>query len=338
MITVGLVGFGLSGRWLQAPFFALNQNYKLKSIVTSRPIEDQLFEGTTPAASIDELIADDEIDLISICTPSNTHFDYAKRSLEAGKHVLVEKPMTATYQEALELIKISRKAGKALMVYQNRRFDGDFMTVQRVIQSGVLGDIHTYEARWHRYNPILNPKPWKEVVAPANGIIYDLGAHLIDQAIYLFGNPIAVSGEVFTQREGSSIDDAFNMNMDYGKVKVKLSSSLMIKDFEPRYSIHGTKGSFIKYGLDSQEDHLKAGYLPGMQGFGAEAPENDGKLTTNLAGMELEGTISTFAGNWMYLYDNLADVILNNAEPIIKPEEIAEQIRVIEKVKHQNQA
>lgn len=336
MITVGLVGFGLSGRWLQAPFFVLNQNYKLKSIVTSRPIDDPLFEGTSAAASIDELIADEEINLISICTPSSTHFDYAKRSLEAGKHVLVEKPMTATYEEAQELIKISKKAGRALMVYQNRRFDGDFMTAQRVIQSGVLGDVHTYEARWHRYNPILNPKPWKEVVAPANGIIYDLGAHLIDQAIYLFGNPKAVEGEVFTQREGSSIDDAFNMSMDYGKLKVKLSSSLMIKDFEPRYSIHGTKGSFIKYGLDPQEDHLKTGYLPGMQGFGVENKENDGKLTTNLAGLEMKATVSTFAGNWMHLYDNLADVILNNAEQIIKPEEVAEQIRVIESVKRGN--
>lgn len=336
MINVGLVGFGLSGRWLQAPFFALNPNFNLKYIVTSREIDDDLFQGTQKAASIDDLIADSSIDLISICTPSSTHFDYAKRSLEAGKHVLVEKPMTATYEEAQELIKISHKANRTLMVYQNRRFDGDFMTVKRVIESGVLGDIHSFEARWHRYNPILNPKPWKEVVAPANGIIYDLGAHLIDQVIYLFGNPKGASGDVFTQREGSSIDDAFNMTMDYGKLKVKLSSSLMIKDFEPRYSIHGTKGSFIKYGLDPQEDHLKAGYLPGMAGFGQEVKENDGKLTANLAGMEMQGTISTFAGNWMFLFDNLADVILNKAEAIIKPEEVAEQIRVIEEVKGGN--
>jgi scyllo-inositol 2-dehydrogenase (NADP+) len=333
MITVGLAGFGLSGRWLQAPLFALNPKYHLKSIVTSRAIEEPLFQGTQRAASIDELIEDKEIDLISICTPSSTHYDYAKRSLEAGKHVLIEKPITATYKEALDLIEISKKAGKTLTVYQNRRFDGDFMTVKRVIESGILGDILSYEARWHRYNPILNPKPWKEVVAPANGIIYDLGAHLIDQVIYLFGMPQDVTGEVFTQREGSNIDDAFNMSMDYGKLKVRLSSSLMVKEFEPRYSIHGTKGSFIKYGLDPQEDHLKAGYLPGMQGFGYEDPKNDGKLTTNLAGMEMKASISTFPGNWMALYDNLADVILNGAEPIIKPEEVAEQIRIIEEVK-----
>ncbi len=332
MITVGLVGFGLSGRWLQAPFFVLNPNFKLKSIVTSQEITQELFKDTQNAPSMDALLADPEIDLISICSPSSTHFDYCKKALEAGKHVLVEKPMTATYEQALELIEIAKKANKTLMIYQNRRFDGDFMTVQRVIQAGVLGDILSYEARWHRYSPILNPKPWKEAIAPANGAIYDLGAHLIDQSIYLFGVPEKVSGDTFTQREGSSIQDAFNMSMDYGKLKVKLSSSLMVKEFEPRYVVHGTKGSFIKHGLDPQEDHLKAGYLPGMDGFGYEAKENDGKLTTNLAGMEMKASISTFQGNWMYLYDNLADVILNGAEPIIKPEEVAEQIRIIEEV------
>ncbi len=333
MINVGLVGFGLSGRWLQAPFFALNSNYRLKSIVTSREISEPLFQGVNRAGSIDDLIEDAEIDLISICTPSNTHYDYAKRSLLAGKHVLIEKPITATYEEAIDLISIGKSVGKTIMVYQNRRFDGDFMTVKRVIESGILGEILSYEARWHRYNPILNPKPWKEVIAPANGIIYDLGAHLIDQAVYLFGLPAGVTGEVYTQREGSSIDDAFNMTMDYGKIKVKLSSSLMVKSAEPRYAVHGTKGSFIKYGLDPQEDHLKAGYLPGIAGFGKEDSKNDGMLTTNLAGLEMKASVETFAGNWMNLFDNLADVILNGAEAIIKPEEVAEQIRIIEAVK-----
>jgi len=333
MIKVGLVGFGLSGRWLQAPFFVLNPNFQLKYIVTSQEIGQDLFEGTEKAKDLDQLLSDPDLDLISICSPSSTHFDYCKKVLNAGKHVLVEKPMTATYAEALELCELAKKVNKTLMIYQNRRFDGDFMTVQRVIQSGVLGDILSYEARWHRYSPILNPKPWKEAVSPANGAIYDLGAHLIDQALYLFGNPKGVLGETFNQRDGSSIDDAFHMSLDYGKLKVKLSSSLMVKEFEPRYVVHGTKGSFVKYGLDPQEDHLKAGMLPGInKDFGFEAQENNGQLTTNLAGMELKGEIDTLPGDWMQLYNNLADVILNGAEPIIKPEEVAEQIRIIEEV------
>ncbi len=333
MIKTGLVGYGLSGRWLQAPFFALNNAFDLKYVVTSQTLDNRLYPNTQKATDIDVLLQDDELDLISICSPSNTHFEYAKKALEAGKHVLVEKPMTATYEEALALIEISKKANKVLMIYHNRRFDGDFMTVKRVLESGVLGELLSYEARWHRYSPILNPKPWKEENAAANGIIYDLGAHLIDQAIYLFGNPSDYSGRVFTQREGSSIDDAFDVWMDYGKLKVKLSSSLMVKDFEPRYSLHGTKGSFIKYGFDSQEAHLREGFLPGMPGYGSDPVADYGKLTTNLAGMEIKGTVDTYDGNWMYLFNNLADAILNGAECIIKPEEIAEQIKIIEKVK-----
>jgi scyllo-inositol 2-dehydrogenase (NADP+) len=333
MIKVGLVGFGLSGRWLQAPFFVLHPNFQLKYIVTSQDISQDLFKGTEKANDLDQLLADPEVDLISICSPSSTHFDYCKKALNAGKHVLVEKPMTATYEEALELCELAKKVNKTLMIYQNRRFDGDFMTVKKVIESGVLGDILSYEARWHRYSPILNPKPWKEAVSPANGAIYDLGAHLIDQSLFLFGNPNSVSGETFIQREGSSIDDAFNLNFDYGKVKVKLSSSLMVKKFEPRYVVHGTKGSFIKHGLDPQEEHLKAGMLPGINsGFGYEAKENNGQLTANIGGMEFSGEIDTFPGDWMQLYNNLADVILNGAEAIIKPEEVAEQIRIIEEV------
>ncbi|UBM59644.1 Gfo/Idh/MocA family oxidoreductase [Marinilongibacter aquaticus] len=332
MINVGLVGFGLSGRWLQAPFFAIHPHYTLKSIVTSQSIDQEIFKGTQQAKSIDELLADEEINLISICSPSSTHFAYAKKALEAGKHVLVEKPMTATVEEAEELTALSKKVGKTLMIYQNRRFDGDFMTVKRVIESGILGDVLSYEARWHRYSPILNAKPWKEKVSPGNGIIYDLGAHLIDQAIYLFGIPDSFDGEVYTQRANSNIDDAFHLYLNYGKVKVKLSASLMVKEFEPRYAVHGTSGSFIKKGLDPQEDHLRAGYLPGMAGFGYEDPKFDGQLTTNLAGLEMKGTVSTFQGNWMELYNNLADVILNGAEPIIKPEEIIPQIKIIEEV------
>lgn len=332
MINVGLVGFGLSGRWLQAPFFVLHPAYNLKSIVTSQEIGEELFKGSQRVTDISELLVDPEISLISICSPSATHFEYAKKAMEAGKHVLVEKPMTATYEEALALIEISKKTNRKLTVYQNRRFDGDFLTIRRVIESGVLGDLLSYEARWHRYNPILNKKPWKEVIAPGNGIIYDLGAHLIDQSIYLFGNPLASNGTVYTQRENSVIDDAFQVNLDYGRLKVKLSASLMVKEFEPRYSLHGTLGSFIKFGLDPQEDHLKAGYLPGMPGFGQEDSAFDGKLSTNLAGLEMKGTVQTYPGQWTLLYDNLAASIESGSELNIKPEQIAEQIRIIEEI------
>lgn len=331
MINVGMVGFGLSGRYLQAPFFQLNPNFNLKAIVTSQSIPEALFPSTIQSASFDELLTDKSLDLIAICSPSNTHFDYAKRSLLEGKHVLIEKPITATLAEAKELYDLAKEVKKVLYVYQNRRFDGDFMTIKSVIESGLLGEIISYEAHFDRYKPILNPKRWKEEIAPANGILYDLGSHLIDQAIYIFGIPESYSGEVFTQREGSAIDDAFDLKLNFKNIKVYLKSSLMVKHEGPRYIIHGTKGSYIKYGLDVQENHLVSGFWPNNPGFGVENVK--GFLKTSFNGLELESQIETFAGNWGLLFENLAQVILTNELQIVKPEEILAQISLIENIK-----
>lgn len=333
MLNVALIGFGLSGRYLQAPFFIKNPNFLLKTVVTNSQNPTHIYPSVEWKTSFDDVIADKSIDLVSICTPSSTHFEYAKKALLAGKHVLVEKPMTATAEEAEELIEISKKEGKILTIYQNRRFDSDFRTVKKIVENGFLGEIHTYEAHYNRYKPMLNPKPWKEVVSPANGILYDLGAHIIDQTLVLFGLPQSVSGEVFTQREGSVIDDAFDIRLDYGKLRVTLKSSLLVREDTPRYVIHGNKGSFIKYGIDVQEDHLKAGLLPKDEGFGVEPKENAGILNTELGGVSFRGKIDTETGNWMELYDNLYEAITQGKELNIKPELILEQIKIIEKIK-----
>lgn len=333
MIHVGLVGFGLSGRYLQAPFFETNPHFVLKKIVTSQPIPKQLFQNAEAAQSIDELINDASLDLISIATPSLTHFDYAKRAIEAGKHVLIEKPITATLEEAKTLYNLAEKHKKLLCVYQNRRFDSDFMTVANVIQQGFLGKIHTYEAHFHRYKPQLNPKKWKEVVAPANGILYDLGSHLIDQAIVLFGKPQKVEGEVFTQREGSEIDDSFFITLHYEGLKVRLSSSLLIKNPPPRYQVHGYFGTFTKAGIDVQEDHLRAGIWPSNPSYGFEPVTQKGVLVSNLNGLEFNGTLETYQGNWNLLYDNLANAILNGEQLFQAKEQILTQLEIIEKIK-----
>lgn len=333
MIKVGLVGFGLSGRWLQAPFFAVHGAFHLKSIVTSQAIPKEIFPATQKAASFDDLLADKEIDLISICTPNYTHFDYAKKALNASKHVLVEKPMTATYDEAMELIELAKSKGKVLSVYQNRRFDSDFMTVQKILKEGFIGKAHTYEANYDRYKPALHTKKWKEEEQPGSGVMFDLGSHLIDQAIYLFGTPKEVSGEVYAQREGSQIDDAFDLKLIFEDIRVYIKSSLLVKEERPRYIVHGSAGSFYKSGIDLQEDHLKQGFLPGQAGFGEESSRYDGDLTSNFSGLEVTAKIKTLTGNWLYLYDNLAQAITEKAELIIKPEQVAEQIKIIESVK-----
>lgn len=333
MINVGIVGFGLSGRYLQAPFFLTNPRFNLVKIVTSRELPPHIFADTQRADSIDELLADRSIDLISVSSPSSTHFAYAKRALEAGKHVLVEKPVTARPEEAAELFELAEKRKKVLCVFQNRRYDSDFQTVKKVIESGILGEILTYEAHFDRYKPVLNAKAWKEVPDATTGILYDLGAHLVDQAIDLFGKPDSFSGEVFTQRMNSEIDDAFNLNMDFGRVKVTLKSSLLVKDQGPKYTVHGTLGSYTKYGMDVQEDHLVSGQFPVQPGFGVEPASGNGRIRTAVKGLEIEGKVETLPGNWARLFENLAEAISSGAELEIKPWQIVEQIRILDTVK-----
>lgn len=333
MLNVAIIGFGLSGRYLQAPFFKANPNFNLKTIVTSQDAKS-IFPNVAIAQNLEQVLADETIDLVSICSPNATHFEYAKRTLLAGKHVLVEKPFTATVAEAEELMALSQKQGKILSVFQNRRFDSDFLTVQSVIKSGFLGKIINFEIHFNRYKPILNPKKWKEMVAPASGIIYDLGSHIIDQAVALFGTPQNVWGQTFTQREHSEIDDAFDIKLDYGDLKVSLRSSLLVREDSPRYIIHGTKGSFVKHGIDVQEDHLKAGILPTDAHFGIEPATNSGILSTEMNGISFRGNVETMKGNWALLFQNLHDAIVNDKELFIKPEEVLEQIRIIEQVKN----
>ncbi len=331
-LTTAIIGFGLSGRYLQAPFMVANPNYRLKTIVTSQNISE-VFPNVYSTKNIEDVLNDSEIELVSIASPNETHFELAKRCLLAGKHVLIEKPMTATLAEAEELIELTKKQGKILTVFQNRRFDGDFMTIQQILQDNLLGEILNVEMRYDRWKPILNPKKWKETVGPASGILYDLGSHIIDQTLALFGKPQSVWGETFTQRANSDIDDAFDIRLDYGKMKVKLSASLMVKEDTPRYMIHGTKGSFVKYGVDVQEDQSKAGLTPKSAEWGHESATNWGVLNTEINGLDFKGKIQTQAGNWGILFQNIYETIKKNNDLLIKTELILEQIRIIEQVK-----
>jgi scyllo-inositol 2-dehydrogenase (NADP+) len=333
MINVGLIGFGLSGRYLQAPFFQSNEHFFLKNVVTSKPIPTQFFPNTKRVDYYKTLLEDNDIQLISICSPSSTHYTYAKESLLAGKSVLIEKPITATLAEATELFELAKTKGLHVFVYQNRRFDSDFLTLKAVLKSGILGEIHTYEANFDRYKPLLNPKKWKEAPSPANGILYDLGSHLIDQVISLFGYPSAVSGEVFAQRKDSQIDDAFHLDIIYPTLKVRLNSSLLMKIPRPRFSIHGSEGSFVKNGIDVQEEHLVADYWPSLPSFGVENNQFKANVSYKSNGIDFSGQIESEKGNWSMLFENIADVMLNNAMPFFDPKEILCQLEIINGIK-----
>ncbi len=332
MIRVSIIGFGLSGRYLQAPFFIDHPNFRLKSVATSQDVS-AVFPGVQRIAGLADALADPEVDLVSVASPNATHVDYARQCLLAGKHVLVEKPFAATAAEAQTLIALAEKTGRKIFVFQNRRWDSDFMTVQQVIRNGWLGELLRFEAHYDRYKPALNPKKWKEETASGNGILYDLGAHLIDQSIALFGTPKALWGESFAQREGSIVDDAFDIRLDYGQLKVRLSSSLLTREPIPRYVLHGTKGSFLKYGIDVQEDHLKAGMKPGDAGFGVEPVEQQGFLHTAMDGLVVRGKVETLPGSWRPLFQNIADVLLEGKAPLIALTDVVEQLRMMEMVR-----
>ena len=225
------------------------------------------------------------------------------------------------------------------------RSDSDFMTVQKIVKSEILGELLNFEIHYNRFKPVLNPKKWKEVVSPANGILYDLGAHIIDQSIVLFGDPLLprsarsdeyeygnIWGQNFAQRAGSEVKDAFDIRLDYGRLKVTLRSSLMVREETPRYILHGTKGSFIKYGIDLKEDHLKADIMPNMPTFGIESLENWGTLNTEINGLHITGKVETEVGNWGILFQNIYEVIAEGKESSIKQAEILAQLRIIEQV------
>jgi scyllo-inositol 2-dehydrogenase (NADP+) len=333
MLTVAIVGFGLSGRYLQAPFFLSNPNFHLKTIVTNNQNPTAVFPSVQKATSLDAVLADKDIDLVSISSPNNTHFDYAQKCLLAGKHILVEKPFTATSEQAEIIINLAKKQGKHVFVFQNRRFDSDFLTVKHIIEQGFLEDLISYEAHFNRYKPLLNPKKWKEIADPCNGILYDLGSHITDQVIGLFGEPLSISGETWTQRDNSEVDDAFDVRLDYGRLKVTLNSSLLVLEDTPRYILQGTKGSFIKYGIDIQEDQLKAGMMPTDAGFGAEPIDCQGLINAEINGIGIRGKVETQVGAWHLLFQNIYDVIVLDKEPAIKMSDVLAQIKILEKVK-----
>jgi scyllo-inositol 2-dehydrogenase (NADP+) len=330
MINVALIGFGLSGRTIQAPFFQTNSRFRLKSIVTSRPIPKDLFPEAIACSSIEEILANKDIDLVSICSPSHTHYPYALKCLHAGKHILIDKPVADNCKEANEIFQLAKDKSLVTAVFQNRRFDGDFLTVKELIQSGQLGDIISFEARYDRYKPELHTKKWKEEVAPGNGIIYDLGPHIIDQAIHLFGAHQSIQGRAFTERKDSLIKDAFNIKMKMNGIDVMLSSSLLVKEPTPRYVLTGTLGKFIKYGVDTQEDHLNANHWPGMENFGRD--NNQGFIYTKKNNKDQNYIIPTLPGNWMILFDSLANAILEGRPYCIDNKDILQQMSIINEV------
>ncbi len=330
-IRTGIVGFGISAKVFHAPFIHTNPRYALTGFVErSKNESSQSYPGSKIYRSLEEMIEDPSIELVIITTPNETHLPFATAALRAGKHVVVEKPFTNSVEEGEELINVARETGKLLSVYQNRRYVSDFLTIKEILEQKLLGQLHEYTAHYDRYRPEPRPKAWREHLLPGSGILYDLGPHLIDQALTLFGYPTSVTADIRMQRPHAKVDDFFELWLNYGMLKVKLHAGMLVREMGPRYILHGTEGSFIKYGEDPQEALLRAGSLPGGDDWGKEPEENDGLLHTSFNGEVKKVKVPTRAGNYGSYYDELYESIRNNQPLPVTAEQALDTIRIIE--------
>ena len=305
-IRTGLIGYGLGGMAFHAPLIHAVPELELAAIATSRA--DQVHErypdvSVTDAAA---LIADPGLALVAISTPNDSHFPLAKAALEAGKHVVIDKPFTNTIAQAEELAALARARGLVLAAFHNRRWDGDFLTVRRMLDSGRLGEVMLFESRWDRYRPQV-AEVWRERPGPGSGLLADLGPHLIDQTLVLFGVPEALSADVEAQRRGGLTDDYFEITLFYGKRRAVLSAGRLVAKARPRFSLHGTAGSFVKRGLDPQEPVMKAGGAPGWHD---ENTADYGVLTLGDGSVE---TVATEKGDYRAFYAGVGRAIAEGA-------------------------
>lgn len=306
-MQVALVGFGYAGQTFHAPLIAGTPGLVLNSVVSSNPIKvRQFWPETAVTADIATVLDDPAIDLVVVATPNDTHADLARRALLAGKHVVVDKPFTVDPQDARDLAGLAKQQNRLLSVFHNRRWDADFLTLTALLNAGSLGRVTQFESHFDRFRPGLRDR-WRERAGVAGaGLWYDLGPHLIDQVLCLFGPPVDILADIGTQRPGGGAVDYFHALLRYPDgLRVILHGSMLTVVSSLRFAVHGDGGSFIKHGLDSQEDMLKAGRAPGCEGWGLDlAP---GRLTR--AG---DGQIEIHAGmpgDYRRYYASVADAI-----------------------------
>lgn len=337
-ISTALLSYGMSGLVFHGPLIKAHPGFNLSTIVQRKStIAPALFPKAKIVQQVEEVIQDPSIDLIVVNTPNETHYEFSRKALEAGKHIIVEKPFTVTTAEADQLIQLAKAKGKTLTVFQSRRWDGDFLTVKKVIESKLVGKLVEFEAHYDRFRNYIEPNTWKEERAIGTGILYNLGSHMLDQMLVLFGMPLEVDARVGIQRPGGQVDDFYDIRLQYKDFHAIVKSSYLVREQGPRYILHGTEGSFTKYGTDLQEQSLKDGKVPGSPGWAVESSELWGKLNTSISGLHVEGNIETIAGNYLGFYQNLYETIREGKPLAVKPEESRDVIKLIEACYESNQ-
>ncbi len=338
-IGVAVIGFGLAGRVFHAPFVSAVPGLKLEAIVQRRGDEAaQAYPQSRILRSVEEALTDKAISLIAVGTPNETHYELAKQALLAGKHVVIDKPFAASSEQARELIALSGERGLVLAPFHNRRWDGDFKTVRRILASGELGRLATFESHFDRFRPLPREGTWKEAGNDANGMLFDLGPHLVDQALALFGAPEAITASVRRDRDATAIEDAFDITLHYPRLLAICRATMLAAEPAPRFLLHGTLGSFRKYGLDPQEPALVGGAKVPPIGDSREwlaepesawgtlvvapNPAEPGKLNRT--------TVKTELGDYRDFYANVRNAVLGKASLDVKAEDGLKVIRLLE--------
>jgi scyllo-inositol 2-dehydrogenase (NADP+) len=343
-IRTAVIGYGLAGRIFHAPFIAAVPGLDLTAIVQRKGENAATdYPYATVLRSADEAFKDPNIDLIVIATANESHYDLAHAALEAGKHVVIDKPFTATSEEALTLIGMARQQGRVLAPFHNRRFDGDFLTIKKLIGKGTLGRVSQVISHFDRFRPIQRAGTWKEASGSCNGLLFDLGPHLVDQALALFGSPKFITASVRCDRDVTAIDDAFDITLEYTlasgrSLRYECSSTMIAAEPAPRFRIHGTHGSYLKHGLDPQEAALVAGKRPPQLGsptpWLAEPESAWGTLAIAPNPAEPaqidRSTVPTELGDYRRFYESVRNAIFDTAPLAIPVEDAFRTVKLLE--------
>ncbi|HEY0175216.1 MAG TPA: Gfo/Idh/MocA family oxidoreductase [Pedobacter sp.] len=333
VISTGLLAYGMSGKLFQGPFIDAHKGFKLYAVTERHDKHaDKDFPGIISYDNTDDLIADENIDLIVINTPNYTHYDYAKKALHAGKHILVEKPFTASSAEAAEIFKLAEQLEKKVFVYQSRRWDSDFNAVKSIIASGKLGKLSEVHFRYDRYKAAIGVKSFKEEPVAASGLLYDLGPHVLDQAISIFGKPDSFHKVLGKNRKDTKVDDYFSVHLSYpDSLNVFVHANMLVVDIQPAFVAHGTNGSFIKERADIQEEQLLRGIKPNDAGFGIEARGKEGKLTLiDQNGDRTQTLIPSETASYSALFEDMYQSLVNDRPFPVSQEQILAQLEILE--------
>ncbi len=330
-IKTALLSFGMSGKVFHAPFLQVHPGFQLAGAwERSKKIIDGFYPGVISYPSLEALLADDSINLVIVNTPIATHYEYARQALLAGKNIIVEKAFTTTVAEAVDLKNIAEKVNKKISVYQNRRWDSDFKTVKKIISEGWLGDLIEAEIHFDRFKPQLSPKPHKEIKSPGSGLLKDLGPHIIDSAICLFGFPQALFADIRITRPDSVVDDWFDILLYYKNLRVRLKGSLFVRESLPGFIVHGSKGSFLKSRTDVQEADLTAGKIPNTADWGTEPESEQGLLHTEKDGKIIREKIQSLQGNYYGYYDGVYKALTEDKPMPVTVDDGINVMRIIE--------